>query len=144
LKAALEDAHGQIATLTIEKDQDAKAFALAAASSRKSEEALRQAAQDAHSLATHRESELQELQRQLKSAAAENRSMVACINHNVAIATNANHQLSASQRETAQAQAQTIILGARLRAFEAKPDTSSAAGHTETSHGNTPREDRQP
>jgi len=88
---------------------------------------LRNASQDSLSLANHRESEIHALQQKLQAAAVAQSLMEVCVNQNIAIAARAQQRLSASQGEAATAQAQAIMLGARILALEGAPSPPNPA-----------------
>jgi len=119
LTDALKAAHNTIAVLHHEKERDAQEFARSMASSSQTGDTLRTNFQDALGLVRTHESEVHTLQRQLKAAETQKSLMELCINHNIAAATAAQQKLVTSQQETATAQAQAILLGARLLALEA-------------------------
>jgi hypothetical protein len=138
LKDALKAAHNTIAVLHLEKDREAQEFAHSMASSSQTGDTLRHNFQDALGLARTRESEVQTLQRQLKAAEAQKSLMELCINHNIAAATAAQQKLVTSQQETATAQAQAILLGARLLALEAAAPHSTPPQDLDHSKCNDP------
>ena len=138
LKDALTAAHNTISVLRQEKERDAHEFAHSMASSSQTGDTLRNNFQDALGLVRTRESEVQSLQRQLKAAETQKSLMELCINHNIAAATAAQQKLVTSQQETATAQAQAILLGARLLALEAAAPHSAPLQDLDQSQCNDP------